>query len=360
MLLGCSGHEAPPPAATSSPADAATGSAAAATSTPPPTSPDAGPGPAAAALVLAPRDTAYLTVTDWSAIKARLGAQELTSESLQTDRSEFWRGVEAGTVLLTEGALRAENSRLGLRYDLTQDDVRWEVRWVGTDGDGDEPERGGLALRFRDDLDLAGLQRAVDDEVPGVAGAEVVPQEQLLLRGEAEPGTGGLAQGPLTAVLAGADGAETMLAVPGCLSWPTALGVDADVEDQEAVVESDAVDDLLDPVAWGMSFTGRDARLTVVHGEGVSTQAASADAAARLALAESWPSTEGVGWREAFGLPAELQAPGYAVRTEGGAVVATLDYTVVNPAAASTVALAGLVPGAVCAEVDWLAEPTGL
>lgn len=316
------------------------------------------PGPAAAALALAPVDTAYLTVTDWSAIKERLGAGGLTSESLQTDTLEFWRSVGSSTVLLTDGALRGENSRLRLRHGLTQDDVLWEVRWAGeSGGEGD-----GLALRLRDDLDLAGLRRAVAEEVPGVAGAEVVAGDQLLLRGAAGPEGALAASEPMAALLDG-EAAESRLAAPGCLSWPTALGVDADVEEQEAVVAGAAVEDLLEPQAWGMSFTGRSATLTVVHGEGLEQEAVEADAAARVALAEGWPTTEGVGWVDAFGLPpglAEGSDAGYVVAEQGGRVVTTIDYRVLNPTAAAGVALAGLVPGAVCAEVDWLAEPTGL
>lgn len=313
------------------------------------------PGPVAAALALAPGDTAYLTVTDWAAIKERLGASDLTSESIQTDTIEFWRSVGSSTVLLTEGLLREENSRLRLRYGVTQDDVRWEVRWVREDADGDP----GLALRLRDDLDLAGVERAVADEVPGVVGAQVVADQHLLLRGASAEGSAVDAAGPLAAALSG-PAAESRLAVPGCLAWPTALGVDADVQEQEAVVESAAVEDLLEPAAWGMSFTGRSATLTVVHGGGVGEAAAEADAAARLALAEGWPTTESVGWGDAFGLPPELSGEGYEVGDRGGRLVTTIDYRVVNPTAAATVALAGLVPGAVCAEVDWLAEPTGL
>lgn len=312
------------------------------------------PGPAAAALALAPEDTAYLTITDWSRIRARLGADDLTSESIQTDRIEFWRAVPASTVLLTDGLLREENSRLGIRYGVTQDDARWELRWTGA-SEGSS----GLALRLRDDLDLEGLQRAVDDGVTGVAGAEVVQESHLLLRGVA-PGLP-LGADP-AAPFALAMDAETQLVVPGCLSWPSALGVDATVDEQEAVVDGagESVEDLLDPQAWAMAFTGREATVTIVYPEGTSEADAAQDAAARVALAESWPTTESVGWSDAFGLAPDGPEEGYAVSDRSGRTVATVDYRVVNTTAAATVALAGLVPHAVCAEIDWLAEPTGL
>lgn len=317
------------------------------------------PGPLAAALALAPQDTAYLTVTDWSRIKQRLGAADLTGESLQTDRSEFWRAVPASTVLLTDGALRAENSRLGLRHGLTQDDVTWEVRWVSPEGSG-AADGGGLALRLRDDLDLSGLHEAVRQEVPGVAGAEVLVEEHLLLRDAA---TGApLAAAPAVTALVDTLGhdAETMLAAPGCLTWPDALGVDATVDQQESVAQDLAVDDLLEPQAWGMAFAGREATVTVVYPDGVAQEQALADARVRLDLAEAWPTTESVGWPDAFGLPPGLTGDGVTVSEVDGRTVASADYRVVNPTAAATVALSGTVPWGVCAEIAWLAEPTGL
>ena len=312
------------------------------------------PGAAAAALALVPQDAAYLTITEWSAIKERLGAGGLTGESIQTDRIEFWRAVGASTVLLTDGSLRAENSRLGLRYGVTQDDAIWELRWA-RDGADDGP--GGLALRLRDDLDLAGLERAVQDEVPGVEGARVLADQQLLLRGEGDPGAT-LAVDPAVSVAVDVD-AETQVVVPGCRPWPAALGVDATVEEQEALVGGAQVQDLLDPEAWRMSFAGRSAEVVVVYPEGTTEQAAQADARVRLALAEEWPTTESVGWGDALGLPPGLTGPGVEVTPVGDRLVARADYRVVNPTAAGTIALAGLVPWAVCSEIDWLAEPTG-
>ncbi|WP_149814829.1 hypothetical protein [Serinicoccus marinus] len=330
--------------------EAGAGAITTSTSTPAP-APQPDPGPEAAALALAPAETAYLTVTDWAAIKDRLGAADLTSESLQTDTIAFWRSVGSSTVLLTDGALRAENSRLRLRYATTQDDALWEVRWAG-DEDAD-----GLALRLRDDLDLAGLDRATRDGVPGVAGATVLRDVHLLVRGEATDAP--LAsRGEIAALLDGEE--ESRLVVPGCLSWPAALGVDATVEEQEVAVGGTRVDDLRSPRAWSLAFTGSEATLDLVHEEGVGPEAARADAAARVALAETWPTTESVGWSDALGLPPGLEGEPFTVEEQDGLVVTSIDYRVVNPTAAATVALAGLVPGAVCAEVDWLAEPTGL
>lgn len=310
------------------------------------------PGARAAALALAPGDTTYLTITDWTAIKARRGAEDLTSESLMTDRLEFWRSITHDTVLLTDGALRDQNSLLDQRYGVTQDDVRWEVRWAA------DQEGGGMALRLRDDLDLEGLQRAVTDEVPGVAGAEVIAGDRLLVRGAGDP-MNSLAVNYAAGVVM-ADAAETQVVVPGCLSWPSALGADATVEDQEGVAGAHEVDQLLDLDAWSLGFAGRSAIATLAYPEGTDADAAAADAAVRVALAQDWPTTESIGWNDAFGLPPELDAETFEVSERGGLTIASIDYRVVNPTAAANVTLAGLVPIAVCSEIDWLAEPTGL
>src|SRR5690606_32903278 len=137
--------------------------------------------PALRALVLAPEAATHLTVTDFDAVRSRLGVPGLTSEDLMTDRLEFWRRVPASTVLLTDGVLREDNSRFDLRYGFTQDDVDWEARWTGGGA--------GFALGLREDLDLSGVHRAVADEVPALAGAEVLDAYSAVLGGEAADAT---------------------------------------------------------------------------------------------------------------------------------------------------------------------------
>jgi hypothetical protein len=109
--------------------------------------PPAGAGqvpPFVGALVLAHEDATQLTVTDFDSVRERLGVPGLTSEDLMTDRLEFWRELEASTVLLTDGQLREANSRYDLAYGFTQDDVSWEAHWHGPDP--------GFVLQFRADL----------------------------------------------------------------------------------------------------------------------------------------------------------------------------------------------------------------
>lgn len=311
------------------------------------------PGAVAAGLALAPGDSTVLTVTDWAQIKARHGAGDLTSADIATDRLAFWRSVGADTVLLTDGALRAENSRLGLRYGFTQDDALWEARWTGDDPSADG---GGLALRLRDDLDTAGVQRAVADAVPGVAGAELT--DHLLVRGASANATDTLAaRGALVAV---AGDAESQYLQRGCSSWPTALGVDATAEQQDAVLAAVDEADLVDLDAFAVGFVGRDAEARLAYPEGTTEAAATADATVRIALTGVWPTTEAVGFSDAFGLPPDATGPGYAVQLSGGRPVVTVPLRVVSTTAAATVTLSQTTPLAVCGEVVLLDEPTGL
>jgi hypothetical protein len=58
-----------------------------------------------------------------------------------------------------------------------EDDVDWEARWTGPDG-------AGYALRFRDNLDRAAVQSAVDADVGELAGATVRAGGHLVVEGE--------------------------------------------------------------------------------------------------------------------------------------------------------------------------------
>src|SRR5699024_3046619 len=112
------------------------------------------------ALLATPVGATHLTVTDYDAIRARLGVPELSSQDLMTDRLEFWRAAEASSVLLTDGLLREENSRYDLTYDFTQDDVDAEAHWSGPDGPG-------FLLVLRPELGLGLVQSAIRDGAPG-------------------------------------------------------------------------------------------------------------------------------------------------------------------------------------------------
>ena len=119
--------------------------------------------PATAVLSLVPQSADTITVMDWDEVRVHLGLPDLTSEDLMTDRLAFWERARTETALLTDGLLRDDGSTLELDYGFTQDDVDWEARWTGADGPG-------YALALRPDLDLAGVRRAIEDEVGAARG----------------------------------------------------------------------------------------------------------------------------------------------------------------------------------------------
>ncbi|USQ80573.1 hypothetical protein NF556_02600 [Ornithinimicrobium faecis] len=293
------------------------------------------------ALLATPEEATHLTLTDFDAIRARLGVPELTSQDVMTDRLEFWRAAEASSVLLTDGLLREENSRYDLTYDFTQDDVDAEARWTG-------PEGAGFLLALRPELDLELVQTAIDDDAPGLEGANVDRATSTVLRG--------IASGPVWAsnpamAAVGDIEAESLIVRKGCVPFTTALGVDATVEHQEQILAAHDVEGLLDVEAVAIAFTGMTSTVRLAYPEGPGPDAIETDLAARLALAEDWPTTESIGFADGFGDGAVSGV---------GTSVGEVTLTVTNPGAAANLALADLVPLGVCADVELLPEPTGL
>src|SRR5690606_33362425 len=143
------------------------------------TGPSRRPSAYALALLVVPQSATHLTVTDYDAVRTRLGVPDLTSQDLMTDRLEFWRAAEASTVLLTDGLLRPENSRYDLTYDFTQDDVDAEVRWTGDAG-------AGFLLALRPGLDLDLVVTAIADGAPGLDEAVLDPVTATV-RSDGEP-----------------------------------------------------------------------------------------------------------------------------------------------------------------------------
>lgn len=292
------------------------------------------------ALLATPAEATHLTVTDYDAIRARLGVPELSSQDIMTDRLEFWRAAESSSVLLTDGVLREENSRYDLTYDFTQDDVDAEARWTGSDG-------GGFLLALRPDLDLDRVQAAIDDDAPGLEEATLDRATSTVLQGAATEQV--WASNPAVATV-GDVAAESLIVRNGCVPFQDALGVDATVEDQEAVLARHDVEGLLDVEAVALAFTGQTATVGLAYPDGTDPAAIEEDLAARLALAEDWPTTETIGFSDGF-------AGGSVDGVDGS--VGRLSYAVTSPGAAATLALADLVPLGVCAEVKLLEEPTG-
>ena len=275
--------EAEPPtaprsiAASSSPSPTRTDNA-----SPTPSAP--GPGALAEALSVVPLEATTVTVTDWDAIRARLGVPDLTSQDLMSDRRDFWLQAESpqgGAVLLTDGLLREDNSTLMLDHDVTQDDVDWEARWTGPDGPG-------YALRMRPDQDMASLQDAVDAEVGPLAGATVLAEYHLVVEGVGE-GAEVWATDPLVATLTGEPDqpVETAYLRRGCVPFEEALGPDASFEDQDAVLADHDIRDF-EPLA-GVALTYADTTATAWLGPDRT------DLGARAALLDAWPTLGSVG-----------------------------------------------------------------
>ncbi|MCK0110629.1 hypothetical protein MWU75_00520 [Ornithinimicrobium sp. F0845] len=295
------------------------------------------------ALLATPVEATHLTVTDFDAVRGRLGVPDLTSADLMTDRLEFWRAAEGSSVLLSDGLLRLENSRYDLTYGFTQDDVDAEVHWTGPDG-------GGFLLALRPGLDLDLVQAAIDDDAPGLADAILDPATATVGQGVGTDAVWATSSHSAAARV-GEVPAESLIVRNGCVPFADALGVDATVEDQEEVLDAHDVESLLDVEAVAIAFTGHQATIRLAYPHGTDPAAIEADLAARLSLAQDWPITESIGFLD-----------GFADGTVGGVDVeiGELEFTVTNPTAAALLALADLVPLGVCTDVEPLAEPTGL
>ena len=295
--------------------------------------PDVEAPPGQTALTLVPADASVVTVTDFDESRATLGVPDLTSDDLMTDRTDYWERARRESVLLAEGMLLAESSRLLLDYGFTQDDVDWEAHFT-------TPTGRGWILGFRPDLDLAPVERAVTDGVAGLAGSEVDPERHLVSLGAATDGedTWGTIEG--IADLTSDAPAESTYYRAGCVPLGTALGPDADIEDQEAVVSRQ------DPTALAPLT-----RFAVSFADGIATARLGPDRTdlfARAELAEHFPTVGALGFGDAFAEPVVDPSTG------------RIGFDVSEPVAAVTATLTDLLPFAVCNEVTPMAEPTGL
>lgn len=282
--------------------------------------------PAAAVLAMVPVQATVLTVTDFDQIRLQLGVPDLSSRDPMADRTDFWRRAEAQTALLTDGMLREENSQLMLDYGFTQDDVDWEAHFTG-------PEQGaliptvGYVLKFRPDLDMAVVQKAVDDGVGELAGAEVSPKEHLVTVHTTDNADESWGADPALTALVGLP-ADSTYVERGCVPIEAALG-DVDPLGDEAVAEREklvAVDELS---AFAMSFEGELATARL--------GADRPDLFDRLALGDDWPATDPA-FDDGFG---------------GGAadpVTGRIGYELASAPLAAQLALTRTLPFAVCSQ----------
>lgn len=291
-----------------------------------------------AALTLVPADATVVTITDFDESRARLGVPDLTSGDLMSDRTDYWERARRESVLLAEGMLLAEGSRLMLDYGFTQDDVDWEAHFT-------TPQGAGWILGLRPDLDLSAVERAVQDGVAGLSGAVVDTERHLVSIGMAtgDEETWGTIEG--IGDLASDTPAESTYYRVGCVPLGTVLGPDADIEDQEAVV-SKHDPTLLDPLAvFSVSFA--DGVATARLGPGRADLFARSDLAAAVSERVG-PTVGSIGFGDGFVEPVVDPSTG------------RIGYDVAAPLAAATATLTDLLPFAVCNEVTPMEEPTGL
>jgi hypothetical protein len=283
------------------------------------------------ALALVPDSATVLTITDYDAIRARLGVNELTSDSLQADRTAFWEEAGRESVMLTDGLLRADNSVFMLDHGFTQDDVDWEAHFSG-------PDRAGYAVAFRPDLDMSLVRGALKEKA--LAGAKVLAGEHLLVKGVAHDGDPVWAMDEGLRTLTEA-GAESTYLRRGCVPVQDALGADATVEDQDALV------DIADP-----TYLRPLEAFSVSFGDQVATARLGRDRTdlhERAHLVGLWPDTGGIGLQEGF--------EGLAVADPS---TGRIGLRVVDPLAAAALTLGEMLPFAVCNEVLAFEEPSGL
>jgi hypothetical protein len=283
--------------------------------------------PAEAVLSLVPQSADVVTVVDWDLVRAQLGQPDLTSEDLMTDRLAFWDRASTESALLTDGLLREDSSTFELDYGFTQDDVDWEARWTGEDGPG-------FVLAFRPDLDLAGVRRAIEDGTGPLAGATLDSEHRLLVKGTAEAD-----------VWANEESWAPLLAEPatatylhrGCIPLNTALGPDADVEDQDALLAEHTVTTLDDLAGFAVAYGDHQATVRVEPGR--------PDLFERLRIGEDWPTGEFT-----------------ATYTNGAADPSSgrIGFSLPRPPAAAGLALLEELPFGVCNEVVPLEQPTGI
>ncbi|WP_325128740.1 hypothetical protein [Nocardioides sp.] len=341
---GCGGDQEPgtdeptPPEAAGSPTGAASSDSATA---------DAEPdGALGQVLRFVPDGAEVATVTDFDRFRARLGVPGMTSDDPMTDRFRFWERAPAAGVMLQEGRLREENSTFELDFGFTQDDVDWEMAFTGDTGSG-------FALGFRPDLDMDRVQGAIGAGIEPLTEATVLADDHVVVSGDiAASAAESWADEPWAAAVAAqpADSYYLRGGDDACIPLEETLGVDATVEDQQAVLDQAEVRGLADFDAFAMAFTSGSTAFALLAYATVPEQD---EVDLRSELDDAWPRTSAssVVWADAFESNDPLPVD------EERAVV---PLTVTNPRAASAVVLGDALPLAVCGDVRLLPEPTGL
>jgi hypothetical protein len=275
--------------------------------------------PAAAALVLVPEEASVLTVTDFDEIRLQLGSPGLTGEDPAPKRAAFWRKFDAGTAALTDGLLRPVEARLARRYGFTQDDVLWEAYYSGGGVEG-------WLLKLRDDLDMGGVRRAVEDRVGPLAGARVAADERVVGIGAASDLEESWAADTELAALVGTPAASTYVR-RSCVPFDDAFG--PGVREQLASGPTEALAKLDELGPFSVAF-GSDLA-TVRLGE------SRADAFDRARLADALPESD-TSFGDGFERPVADPASG------------RIGYALGDPEVAVRLTLERRLPFAICAD----------
>jgi hypothetical protein len=175
---------------------------------------DAGLEPSAAVLAVVPSEATVLEVTDFDQARFSLGYGDLSSETDPSVLRKFARQADRESALLSPGILRDSGS--GRRYGFGQDDVEWEAHFDGPSGEG-------YVVKFHDDLDMAGVQRAAEDPDSPLSGATVVPTVHLAALGATRDPARSWAAEPDLVALVGQTSVSTYVA-RDCLTVDEAFG----------------------------------------------------------------------------------------------------------------------------------------
>jgi hypothetical protein len=275
--------------------------------------------PAAAVLPLVPDDATRLTVTDYDQIRLQLGNPDLTGDIPDRQREKFWARVGTETAALSDGLLRDDDEELRADYGFSQDDVEWEAHFGGEDGET------GWVLKFRDDLGMDGVQRAVDDGVGPLGDAKVAVEERVIGVGTTSDMAASWAADEAITPLVGRPASATY-AERGCIPFADVYG--EDVLDELASGPSADVADLAELPAFTVSFGGELA--TARLGD------ARSDTFDRSRLADTLPETDpsfGDGFRQPVADPS----------------TGRIGYTLGDPRVAVDLTLSRRLPFAVCA-----------
>ncbi len=274
--------------------------------------------PAAAALALVPEDATELAVTDFDELRLQQGAATLTSEAPAQERARFWRRAARTAPLVSTGLLLPQDERLQRDFGFTQIDVSWEAYFR-------TPTTSGWVIKFRDDLPVADLARAVSKGVGGLAGGTLDVERMLVSSGVADDPEESWAADPALQALVGLPAVSTYVATD-CVDFEVAFA--SDVADELAPAPAAVLDGVDELGAYSVSFGGSlgTVRLGPLR----------VDVFSRARLAEVLPRTDPefeVGYTDPVADP------------QGGRI----GYRLADPPVAARLALEHRLPFAVCA-----------